>query len=77
MRYMKNALKEIKSFMTDDDGIPMRFQLCNMAMLGLTLTIFGAKNIVVKAICAFGEGLAAYQMNKEMSKFMEYMMERR
>lgn len=77
MRFMKNALKEIKGFMTDDDGIPMRFQLCNMAMLGLTLAMFGSGKIIVKAICAVGEGLVAYQMNKEMSKFMEYMMERR
>ena len=77
MRSMKNALKEIKGFITDDDEIPMRFQLCNMAMLGLTLTMFGSSKIIVKAICAVGEGLVAYQMNKEMSKFMEHMMERR
>ena len=74
---MKDAVKGFKDFWTDDHGIPMRFQMCNMAMLGLAMTIFGAKNIVVKALCAVGEGLVVYQMNKEMSKFMEYMMERR
>lgn len=77
MRSMKNALKEIKGFMTDDDGIPTRFQLCNMAMLGLTLTMFGSSKIIVKALCAVGEGLVAYQMNKEMANFMEIMMHRR
>ena len=67
---MKDVMKEIKWFMTDDDGIPTRFQLCNMAMLGLTLAMFGSSKIVVKAICAVGEGLVAYQMNKEMSNFI-------
>lgn len=74
---MKNALKEIKSFMTDENEIPARFQLCNMAMLGLTLTMFGSSKIIVKAICAVGEGLVAYQMNKEMANFMEIMIYRR
>ena len=77
MRPMKNALKEIKGFMTDEDGIPTRFQLCNMAMLGLTLTMFGSGKIIVKYLCAVGEGLVAYQMNKEMANFMEIMMHRR
>ena len=74
---MKNALKEIKGFMTDEDEISTRFQLCNMAMLGLTLAMFGSNKIVVKAICAVGEGLVAYQMNKEMANFMEFMMYRK
>lgn len=74
---MKNALKEIKGFMTDEDGIPTRFQLCNMVMLGLTLTMFGSGKVIVKGLCAVGSGLMAYQMNKEMANFMEVMMARR
>lgn len=74
---MKNALKEIKDFMADEDGIPTRFQLSNMVMLGLGLTMLGSSKIIVKAICAVGEGLVAYWMNKEMANFMEIMMNRR
>lgn len=74
---MKNVVKEVREFMTDDDNIPVWFQLCNMAMLGLTLVMFGSKRAVVKGLCIVGEPIVAYLMNKEMSKFMEAMMYRR
>ena len=71
---MKNALKDIREFMTEEEYIPMRFQLCNMALLGLGAVMLGSGKTVVKALCAVGEGLVAYRMNKEMANFMGIMM---
>lgn len=73
---MKTAAKELREFFTDDCNIPARFGMYNMALLGLPMVILCSSNITVKAMCVIGEGLAAYLMNKEMAKFMEYMMNR-
>ena len=74
---MNHMLKSIREFMTDDEGVATRFQLCNAMMLGLGLTMLGSSKVAVKAICIAAEGLVAYQMNKEMANFMDIMMSRR
>ena len=74
---MKNMFKEIKDFMTDEDAVPERFQLCNVAGFGLSLVMLGSKNAIVRALCAVGGGYFAYRMNKEMMTFMATMMMRR